>query len=440
MTDNAGGVAGTQQTINLTGSGVTAATAVTLAPTNMTFGSTAVGAISPPQTASVTNTGTQPLNITHILVSTTDYAETDNCLSAPNNGVLGVGSSCTISVTFTPTGSGTRPAVLTIADNASGSPQSILLSGIGAAAFTLLELPNDSITVNPVLIGSTQTTFAIVADAVSNSSPFPGAFTLTCSAGTTCSFSQNPIFVSPSGKPTPTTMTVSNLTPNPSSNPYPFNVTGTSGTQSFTVPISLEFADFSLTATPASFSVPSGGLATYQINVNPIFGLNGQAVSLIISNTAPQLNDYTVQWSNATPTVNSTGPTQVTLGIQTTLFANPAFPTGTHAFPRIPGGPVPPLLMGLLSLAGLVSLAVGHRRRGHTGRVGRGWLALRLGTLSSILALNLAMAACRPNILATEGTATNNYVITIQGTLLNNTSVTRRVTVDLSVTQGQAPQ
>jgi hypothetical protein len=60
-----------------------------------------------------------------------------------------------------------------------------------------------------------------------------------------------------------------------------------------------------------------------------------------------------------------------------------------------------------------------------------------LAAISMILALNLAMAACRPNILATTGTKTGSYVVTVQGTLASNTSVIRSVVVDLSVTQGQ---
>jgi hypothetical protein len=133
----------------------------------MSFSSQAVGTISPPQSATVTNTGTQPLNFTKILVGTSsagtpqDFAETDNCLSAPYNGVLGVGQSCNISVTFTPTASGSRVAALSISDNATGSPQSILLSGTGAAAFSLTLPPNETKTVNPALIGDTQTTFLL---------------------------------------------------------------------------------------------------------------------------------------------------------------------------------------------------------------------------------------------------------------------------------------
>jgi hypothetical protein len=182
--------------------------------------------------------------------------------------------------------------------------------------------------------------------------------------------------------------------------------------------------------------VESGTPASYSINVNPLFGLNNQKVNLIISTTSPALADYTYSFTSASPTVNASGPTQVTLTINTTKYLNPTVPTA-QLLPRFPGGRLPPYLLGLLSLAGLVSLGIGHKRRMRNGRLGYGWTAIRLGALSTILALNLAMAACRPNILATTGTKTGAYVVTVQGTLASNTSVIRTVVLDLAVTQGQ---
>jgi hypothetical protein len=438
LTDNAGALTGTEQTINLSGTGVTAATAVTVNPTNLTFATQAVGTISAAQTVTVTNTGSEPLNLTKISTGSTDFAETDNCLSAPNNGVLAPQAPpCTISVTFTPTASGTRSSALTISDNATGSPQSVILSGTGAAAFNLTEDLSTNKTTNPTIIGSTQTQFTIDAN-VAPGAPqgFNNAITLTCSAGMTCAFSPNPIFPGQAS-----TLIVSNLNPNPTSNPLPFSVTGTSGSQSFTLPLSLEFSDFTLTAAPSSTLVESGSVANYTVNINPLFPTSNenQQVSLIISKTSPALADYTYTFNPATVTINPSGPTQSQLQIQTTKFLNPTIPGG-HAFPRIPRGPISPWLVGIASILALGSIAIGHRRRRLTGRLGRGWLVLRLGALSSILALNLAMAACRPNILAIDGTATGSYVITIQGTLVSNTSVIRTVTVDLSVTQGQVSQ
>ncbi len=134
LTDNAGGVAGTEQTITLTGAGVTAATQVTIQPTSLSFSSQNVGTVSAPQTVRITNTGTEILNITKIATSTTgttsDFSETDNCGLTPYFDALQPNQSCTVSVTFSPTASGTRSASLSISDTATGSPQAVALTGM----------------------------------------------------------------------------------------------------------------------------------------------------------------------------------------------------------------------------------------------------------------------------------------------------------------------
>jgi hypothetical protein len=97
---------------------------VTLSPTNLSFGTQLRNTTSPPQTVTLTNTGTTSLTITSIR-SSAYYAETNNCQSS-----LAAGASCTISVTFTPAANGTINGTISIADNATGTPQSIALSGI----------------------------------------------------------------------------------------------------------------------------------------------------------------------------------------------------------------------------------------------------------------------------------------------------------------------
>jgi hypothetical protein len=413
VTDNVGGVAGSEQTINLTGTGVTAATAVTVQPTSLSFASQSVGTVSAPQNVTITNTGTQTLSISGIAVGNSDFSETNTCGALQNS--LAVGQSCTVSVTFNPAASGNRASSLNISDNATGSPQSVILSGIGAAAFTITS-PKAN---NPVIIGSTQTTYTIVAEGPTS---FNGAISLACSAGTTCSFSPNPIFVGGTS-----TLTISNLTTN-LPNPYPFTVTGTSGSQSTTANFSLGFEDFTLTATPSVVTIQAGTPASYNVLVNPLNGFN-QQVQLSCFSGMPQ--DATCTWTpNSAPTPNGTTPSTVNLSISTVKF----IPTSTHVVPRFPGGKLPPILFGLLSLAGLVSLTFGNRRRARHGQFGSVWMGVRLAALSLILALNLAMVACRASTLAISGTTTGNYTITIQGTLEANTAVVRYATLNLSVT------
>jgi hypothetical protein len=84
---------------------------------------------SSPQSVTLTNTGAVTLDITSLAVTGTnagDFAETNTCGSS-----VATGANCTIAVLFTPSAAGARSAVLSIADNVSGSPQTASLSGTG---------------------------------------------------------------------------------------------------------------------------------------------------------------------------------------------------------------------------------------------------------------------------------------------------------------------
>jgi hypothetical protein len=102
---------------------------VVLSPSSLNFGNQTVGLTSVAQGVTLTNTGNITLTISSIGVTGTnsaDFGETNNC-----PGSLAPSVSCTISVTFTPTTTGTRTAAVAITDNAPGSPQLISLTGVG---------------------------------------------------------------------------------------------------------------------------------------------------------------------------------------------------------------------------------------------------------------------------------------------------------------------
>src|SRR5207253_2845911 len=128
ISDNA---AGSPQKVTLSAIGTTAK----LSPTSLSFGTVAIGTTSAAKTVTLTNVGTTTLTITGIAITGTnagDFAQTHTC------GIsLAAGASCSISVTFKPTSSGTRTAALSITDNAAGSPQKVALSGIGVNGGTL---------------------------------------------------------------------------------------------------------------------------------------------------------------------------------------------------------------------------------------------------------------------------------------------------------------
>jgi len=120
ITDNA---AGSPQSVPLTGTGTTGAT---LTPATKTFPATKVGVTSAAKVFTLTNK--QTVALTGISASTTgDYS-----ISATTCGSsLAAKAKCTISVTFTPTQTGTRPGTLQVSDSAAGSPQTSTLTGTG---------------------------------------------------------------------------------------------------------------------------------------------------------------------------------------------------------------------------------------------------------------------------------------------------------------------
>jgi hypothetical protein len=126
LTDNA---AGSPQSVSLSGTGTSTAAADSLSPTSLAFGDQPAVMTSAPQTVTLTNTGSVALAITSFTITGAnagDFAETNTCGSS-----VATGANCTIAVLFTPSEAGARSAVLSIADNASGSPQTVGLSGTG---------------------------------------------------------------------------------------------------------------------------------------------------------------------------------------------------------------------------------------------------------------------------------------------------------------------
>jgi len=122
VTDNASPAT---QTASLTGTG--AGPAATRSPASLTFATQAVGTSSSAQTVTLKNTGTASLTISSITISG-DFSQTHTCSTT-----LAVGNSCSISVTFKPTASGTRTGVLSVSDNAVPATQTVSLTGTGAA-------------------------------------------------------------------------------------------------------------------------------------------------------------------------------------------------------------------------------------------------------------------------------------------------------------------
>ncbi len=120
FTDNA---TGGPQTVSLSGTGSAPAT---LTPATATYPVRKVGTTSPAKVFTLTNK--QSVALTGIAITTTgDFAvSTTTCTTS-----LAAKANCKISVTFTPSATGTRTGTLKVADSASGSPQTSALTGTG---------------------------------------------------------------------------------------------------------------------------------------------------------------------------------------------------------------------------------------------------------------------------------------------------------------------
>jgi hypothetical protein len=122
-----------------------------LSPGSLTFANQGLGTTSPSQPITLINGGSTTLTISSITftgTNSTDFGQNNNCSS------VAPGDNCTINVTFTPGGLGTRTALLNVNDNGSNSPQTASLTGTGVAAVTL---SSSSISFGSVYIGGSAT-------------------------------------------------------------------------------------------------------------------------------------------------------------------------------------------------------------------------------------------------------------------------------------------
>jgi hypothetical protein len=110
--------------------------AATLSQATVSFKAQAVGTESSIQSVTITSTGTAALTFSGITITGTnsgDFTETNTCPASPST--LAVGSSCAISFAFKPSTTGSENALANISDDSTtGSPQVIVLQGVGIAS------------------------------------------------------------------------------------------------------------------------------------------------------------------------------------------------------------------------------------------------------------------------------------------------------------------
>jgi len=189
VSDNAGGVAGSTQTVVLAGSGQGPSVGIT---PSIAFGVQTMGVASSGKPVTLRNTGTAALAISSIGVGGSNGADFAVGPTTTCGTSVPAGATCSIVVIFTPGSAANESAILTVVDNAGnlpGSTQTVILTGTGGAPVATLSTmsltfqpQNENVTSAPQTVQLTNTgTETLLIPSVAVSGPNAADFsTGTC--------------------------------------------------------------------------------------------------------------------------------------------------------------------------------------------------------------------------------------------------------------------
>ena len=144
ITDNTGNVAGSTQTVTLSGTGTAVNGVASVTPSPVAFGGSQVN-VARTITATLRNTGSGALNVTGLAVAGTDITrQGGTCAATPFN--LAANATCTVIVRFLPTAAAARTGTLTITSNSGGVAGTVTTTQITGTGV------NAAITVNPTTL------------------------------------------------------------------------------------------------------------------------------------------------------------------------------------------------------------------------------------------------------------------------------------------------
>ena len=382
-----------------------------VSPSSINFGTQPKGMTSAPQTVTLTNNTSDPIqfatsNLAFTGSNAADFASPSNTCGSS----IAAGSSCTVTLTFTPSTAAAESATLvitvTIKDGGLSSSQafSVSLSGTGSASAPGVGLSPASLTFSGQLLTTASAaktvtltntgTAALTINSIAASSDFAETSTgasacpispATLAAGANCT-------ISVTFAPTAVGARAGTLT-----------ITDNAGGSPHTAALSGTGWNFTLTA-PASASVKAGQTTNFNVTMTPLGGFN-QTVTLACSGE-PNKSTCVL----APPSVTASDGTTAQTSVVTVMTQGLLVPQPTTPAPPLSLRKIFPLALALLLL--LILLTTSQLRT-------------RLAMATSILIL-IAVAGCGSYNGTTKGT-TN---LTITGT---NGGVTETATVTLTV-------
>ncbi len=344
--------------------------AVSLSPTSLTFATQTVNTTSAAQSVTLTNTGSAVLYITAMAITGTnsgDFAETNTCGSSVN-----ASATCTISVTFTPTANGARAASVSITDGVTGSPQTVSLTGTGAAGTPSASLSPTSLTFASQTVNSSSAAQTVTlsnagtATLSITSITIAGANSGDFSQTNTCGSSLNAALLcdinvtftpTAAGTRTGTLTVTDNATPTTQT----VSLTGT-GTNSTTVanvsPSSLDFGNVTVNTTSAAqtVTITNGGTTTFTVNTVTTalpFAVSGFSPALPATLSGNQTLTFQVTFA-PTATMASNGAVTIAYDVASGLANGTVSLSGTG----VSGGSSGPTACGGGGLPTITTLAL----------------------------------------------------------------------------------
>ncbi|HTS17845.1 MAG TPA: choice-of-anchor D domain-containing protein [Verrucomicrobiae bacterium] len=176
---------GSPRIVPLIGNGAAPTPAVCLSSgTSFVFPGQVVGTTSTVQSLTITNCGSLPLVLSNATFTGTAAGDFSVAAAICTNAPLAAGGTCALPLTFIPTRSGTRQAILVIPDNAAGSPTDVNVQGVGLAPAPAVCV-DSSLNLGTAAVG---TTGAVQSLIITNCGTAPLVITSTSLSGETADF------------------------------------------------------------------------------------------------------------------------------------------------------------------------------------------------------------------------------------------------------------
>ena len=318
---------------------------VTVAPSALNFGSVTTGSTSSAQTVTVSNPTSSAASVSSIAASG-DFAQTSTCGSS-----IAANGSCTVSVKFTPTATGSRTGTLTV--NAGGVTNSVSLSGTGTSSggsATLAASPT-SLSFGNQAVGSTSAaqtvtvtnTGGAAASVSSVSATGPFASTNTCgasiAAGASCTVSVT--FTPTAAGAASGNVTVSSNATNPTLT-VALSGTGTSSGGSTNLALNAPISASSNTQNYVPSNANDGNTSTYWEGNNGVWpttltvnlGASDSLTSVVVD--LPPSSAWNTRTQTFSVLGSANGTSYTTLAGSATYTFNPA--TGNTVTIPLPSG------------------------------------------------------------------------------------------------------